>query len=841
MSLSLDQAMIELKGVLPDYVEEFRTLKRSGDNWRLNCINPAHPDKNPSCFLLAPAIKDGITFSNWKFYCQSCGISGDIFNAAALLENKPIAGHEFIEDNVLYLADKMKVGEVRTRQLTEREKLEVSMHQCMRAAVDVLKDITPQKRADMDWHVRKYIYDHGWIIDDDIEDGTGHNAGTLNSMGVFWVPSGDLFRERMSSLGYTEQFLDRMDMWKRGRDQHPIFNVKNLIFTIYDSKGRPVGFAGRDCTWKADGEGSKYTNTSASLEGSIYHKRKLLYNMHVAKAQKKGRPTYIFEGYSDVITARMHGFDNCVAICSTILSPDQMLALSANGISEVVLATDGDEAGQKAIDKILDERISGQSDVRCKLLLMPEGTDPDEFIRTHGIDEFFKNRPIDPFEYRLDRIRTDVMDAEDICKLMIPLIVNEPSSIAQEKMAKILAEHTGFSLQAILQDLSKASNYRDAEREQNKKALLHEALLQAEENWDVAPLILMDVANKIAQIDSLAKSDSMSNVEFSRAIVEQKETEEERGDEKPGFRLGPLLEILDDRLAGEWPGCLGIIGGRANTGKTTLLTEMALYSVLENEDTVSVLLTLDDARRKIVPRLVSLLAYEEYDNIFLNMGMVERPAHWTTKMMGNTAVYEYRDAGYRRLRELVNEGRLIVKDTTHGTSFPYMQALLQHAQNTHPDKQVLFWLDSYHKVATTDGSRDREFHVELALLIKNLAKQLSMPFWMNAEYTKLAAGTKPSNTHLAETVKLEYEADVIIHLYNDLHDIGIESDYFFTYNNKRMPLVEAIFGKNKINDFKESVWLKFYPEFGIHQAIDRDQAQAILRTQEPLGLEDDDD
>jgi replicative DNA helicase len=351
----------------------------------------------------------------------------------------------------------------------------------------------------------------------------------------------------------------------------------------------------------------------------------------------------------------------------------------------------------------------------------------------------------------------------------------------------------------------------------------------------------MDVANKIAQIDSLSKSDSMSNVEFSRAIMEQKEIEEDRGDEKPGFRLGPMLEILDDRLAGEWPGCLGIIGGRANTGKTTLLTEMALYSVLANEDTVSVILTLDDARRKIIPRLVSLFAYEEFGNIFLNMGMVERPAHWTKQMMGNNAVYEYRDAGYKRLRELVNEGRLIVKDTTHGTSFPYIQALLQHAQHAHPDKQIMFWLDSYHKVATTDGSRDREFHVELALIIKNLAKQLSIPFWMNAEYTKLPAGTRPSNTHLAETVKLEYEADVIIHLYNDLHDIGIESDHFFTYNNKRMPLVEAIFGKNKINDFKESVWLKFYPEYGIHQAIDREQAQAILRTQEPLALEDEDD
>lgn len=839
MSLSLDQAMHELKSMLPEYVEEFRALKQSGDNRRLNCVNPAHEDKNPSCFLLAPTIKDGLTFDDWKFYCHSCGVTGDIFNAAALLEEKPIAGHEFIEDNVLYLAEKMKIGDVRTRQLSEREKLEASMHQCMKAAVDVLKDITPQGRNDMDWHVRKYIYDHGWVIDDETEKefGFGQNPGTLISMGVFWIPSGELFRERMTALGYNQQFLDRMDMWKRGRDQHPIFNAKTLIFTIYDSKGRPVGFAGRDCTWKEGGEGSKYTNTSSSLEGSIYHKGKLLYNMHVAKRQKKA--VYVFEGYSDVITARMSGFDRCVAVCSSNLTSDQMLALSANSISEMILVMDGDEAGRQAINKILDERISGQSDVRCKILLLDE-MDPDEFFRAHGIEEFFKLRAIDPFEYRLDLIQKEAMDTEEVCNLMIPLIVNEPSSIAQEKMAKILAEYTGFSLQAILQDLNKASNYRNAEREQAKKALLHEAVLKTEENWDVAPLILMDVANRIAQIDSVAKSDSMSHVEFARAIVEQKEMEEERGDEKPGFRLGPMLEILDDRLAGEWPGSLGIIGGRANTGKTTLLTQMALAAALENEDVVSIILTLDDARRKIVPRLVSLLAHEEYNNIFLNMGMIERPAHWATKLNTN-AVYEYRDAGYRRLRETVNDGRIIVKDTTHGTSFPYVQALLKHTQHAYPEKQVMFWLDSYHKVSTTDGSRDREFHVELALLIKNLAKQLSIPFWMNAEYHKIQPGTRPNNNHLAETVKLEYEADVIIHLYNDLHDIGFESDMYFTFDNERQPLVEGIFGKNKLNDFKDRIWMKFYPAHGMHQAIDREQAEAIVRTQEPVALEDDDD
>jgi hypothetical protein len=223
------------------------------------------------------------------------------------------------------------------------------------------------------------------------------------------------------------------------------------------------------------------------------------------------------------------------------------------------------------------------------------------------------------------------------------------------------------------------------------------------------------------------------------------------------------------------------------------------------------------------------------------MGMIERPQHWMTKAMGNTAIMEYRDVGYRRLRDLVSEGRIVVKDTTHGTSFPYIQALLQHTIHAHPDKQVMFWLDSYHKVATVDGARDREFHVELALLIKNLAKQLSIPFWMNAEYTKLTAGTRPNNNHLAETVKLEYEADVIIHLYNDLHDMGLESKYFFTFNGKKMPLVESIFGKNKINDFKESVWMKFYPEFGFHQNIDEETARAIIRTQEPVELETEDE
>lgn len=835
MSLSLEQAFRLLKDKLPEYVEQFRTLKPAGSNYKLSCLNPAHPDKNPSCYLLAPAVIDNKEL-DWKFYCHGCGVVGDIFTAASLLEGRPLQGLEFLENNVLYLADKMKIGEVRTKQLTEKEKFELAMFQCMRSAVDVLSDATPRQRLNMNPHVRKYIYEHDWVIDDETGE-TSTDVSDLTSMGVYWLSSGDTFRENMRKLGYTEKFLEQMDLWKRSGKQHPIFNRNCLIFTVHDEKGRAVGFAGRDCNPAR--QGPKYINTMSPVEGNIYHKGKLLYNLHIAK-HKKG-PTYVVEGYSDVITMRMHGFHNCVAMCASHLTADQMLLLNANGIREIVLVIDSDDDKRdEKIIKILDDRISGQTNVRCKVLVLPEGYDPDSFIREYGLDEFMKLRPVDAFEFRLEKVQSEVMDPEEVCHIMIPLIANEPSGIAQESMAKKLAQFTGFSLQSILKDVAIAVNLADAEREREKEAILAEAILRAKEDWNAAPMVLIGAASRISAIDMASKSDLMSVTEFARCIAEQKELEEARTDEQAGYRLGPHLKWLDHYLAGEWEGSMTIIGGRANTGKTTLMTEVALYAAMEAEDVVSVLLTLDDARNKIIPRLVCLLAHNEFNSNYLTMNMVKHPAYHV-KQMGGEHLHQYRDVGYKKLGELVRSGRLIVKDTTHGTTYPYIQALVQHVMHGNPDKRVLFFLDNFHKVsATGDEERDRGFNVELALGLKNMSKQHQIPVWMIAEYHKLQPGTRPTNNHLAETVKLEYEADVIIHLYNELHDLGINAKHYFMSHGKKMPIVEAIFGKNKINDFKDTVWMKFFPEYGRHETVTKEEIEALLK-QQPVELEDEED
>ena len=835
MSLSVEQAMLHLKGRLPEYIEQFRTMKVSGgQNYRLNCVNPAHPDKNPSCFLLAPKGE-----LDWKFYCHSCGVGGDIFTAASLLEEKPLVGPEFLEDNVLYLAKKFELEEVRVRQLTEKEKLELSMYQCMKSAVDILRDITPRQRLHMNPHVRKYIYEHGWVIDDESGE-TSTDTTDLDSMGVFWINNGAMFREKMKTLGYDEKFLSTMDLWTRGtRDRHPIFNRNSLIFTVFDARGRPVGFASRDCRPDEQREKHehKYINSMPSLQGSIYHKGRLLYNIHNAKG--KSGPTYVVEGYSDVVTMRINGFDNCVAMMSSHLTEAQMMLLRANNIINIVLVIDGDDANQDdKITKILDDRISGQTDIRCKIVILPEGHDPDSYIREYGLDEFFKLRPIDAFEYRLEKIQSDVTDSQEVCEIMIPLIANEPSGVSRENMAKKLAQFTGFSLSAILADVDIAVNRADAKRQSEKEALLADAMYRIKDDWESAPMILITAANRISEIDHESKSDIMSTVEFSRAILNQQKQEEERGEEQAGFRLGPHLQLLDTQLAGEWEGSMTVLGGRANTGKTTLMTEVALYAALEQEDVLSVLLTLDDARTKIIPRLVCLLAYRELNNNYLTMNMVARPAYWS-RQVGGDNLHTYRSKGYEKLAELVTENRLIVKDTTHGSSFPYIQALTQHIIHANPDKRVLFFLDNFHKVsAGADAARDREFNVELALNMKNHSKVMNFPIWAIAEYHKLQPGTRPTNNHLAETVKLEYEADVILHLYNELHDLGLEAKKYFLHDGKKMPLVECIFGKNKINDYKDSVWMKFFPEFGRHETIGKEEVEALV-TMQPKELDDD--
>ena len=219
---------------------EYLTKQGLDISKHFSCLYPGHEDASPSCSLLP---------NGTVFHCFSCGISGNIFHAANYLEEKPLAGIEFIEENLKYLAEIFKI-EVESEPLTEEQLYELDTYKAYRAASDLTR------------------YSTSAIYDTAIEE-RGWTREHCQEYGVGCVPDYKLFRERLKNLGFTATFVNDVDL-----NRTDIFGEDKLVFTIRDEFSRPVGFAGRNLSYDGNNKnGSKFVNQKhTGIKCNIYRK-----------------------------------------------------------------------------------------------------------------------------------------------------------------------------------------------------------------------------------------------------------------------------------------------------------------------------------------------------------------------------------------------------------------------------------------------------------------------------------------------------------------------------------------------------------------------------------------
>lgn len=148
-----------------------------------------------------------------------------------------------------------------------------------------------------------------------------------------------------------------------------------IMFPIVDLNNHVVGFGGRILT----DEKPKYLNSSNT---PVFNKCRNLYGLHAAKANGQ---LILVEGYMDVIALHQAGIENAIATLGTALTEEQAMIIK-QFCSEVVVCYDADEPGQKATNRAL--QILNSQGITTKVLSIPDGKDPDEFIKAHGADEF---------------------------------------------------------------------------------------------------------------------------------------------------------------------------------------------------------------------------------------------------------------------------------------------------------------------------------------------------------------------------------------------------------------------------------------------------------------------
>ena len=340
-----------------DVVSDFISLRRQGVSYVGLC--PFHSDRNPS-FYVNPAKN--------ICKCFSCGEGGTPLNF--IMKHEQLSYTEALK----YLAKKYNI-EVVEREETEEEKQRNSERESLFVVNDFAAKFFQKQLTDTEEgrSVGMAYFRERGIRPETIEKfGLGYSPESKTALTQAALQAGYPMR-RLSEVGLTIEYEDRPGVGVDRFRGRVIFPVRNL-------SGRYVAFGGRVMTKSA--KTAKYVNSPESL---IYSKSRELYGLYWAKSAiaKKGM-CYLVEGYTDVLSMYQAGIENVVSSSGTALTIDQ-IRLIRRFTTTITVLYDGDAAGIKAalrgIDLLLEEGF------RIKVVLLPDGEDPDSFARSHSNTE----------------------------------------------------------------------------------------------------------------------------------------------------------------------------------------------------------------------------------------------------------------------------------------------------------------------------------------------------------------------------------------------------------------------------------------------------------------------
>lgn len=374
----IDRATVErIKDAanIVEVVSEFVTLRRSGANYKGLC--PFHNEKTPS-FYVSPA--------RGTCHCFGCGKGGTPIGF--IMEHEQMTYPEALR----WLAQKYHI-EIHERELTDEEKREQSERESMFIVNEWVANYFSSLLYDDPDGIAlgmQYFRSRGFRDDIIKKFRLGYDLNDRHALA-----------NTARSKGYNEDFLLKTGICYRN-DRGELIDryAGRVMFPWIGVSGKVVGFGGRLLDARTKGVNQKYVN---SPDSEIYHKDRELYGIYQAKkAIAKDDRVYMVEGYTDVISMHQCGIENVVANSGTALSLHQIHMLH-RFTSNITLLYDGDAAGIHAALRGTDMLLS--EGMNLKVLLLPDGDDPDSFARKHTAADFkqyIEEHQTDFMEFKTD-------------------------------------------------------------------------------------------------------------------------------------------------------------------------------------------------------------------------------------------------------------------------------------------------------------------------------------------------------------------------------------------------------------------------------------------------------
>ena len=425
-----------------DVVSEFVSLRRSGANYKGLC--PFHNERTPS-FFVSP--------SRGICHCFSCGRGGTPINF--IMEHEQMTYVEALR----WLARKYNI-EIKERELTDKERQEQSERDSMfivnEWAADYFKQILLESEGGNSIGLQ-YFRSRGFRDDIISKFHLGYDVQDRHQ----------LARE-VQAKGYQLDFLLKTGIcYKNDRSEYIDRYAGRVIFPWLSVSGKIVGFGGRLLDSRTKGVAQKYVN---SPDSEIYHKDQLLYGIYQAKkAISREDRVYMVEGYTDVISMHQCGIENVVANSGTALSVHQIRMLH-RFTSNITLLYDGDAAGIHAAlrgtDMILAEGMN------IKVLVLPDGDDPDSFARKHSSADFkqyIEDHQVDFIQFKTNLMLNGVTDPakrSEAINSIVQSIAVVPNQILRDTYIHDCAQRLNIAESTLINTMNKF--IREAQDRMNK-------------------------------------------------------------------------------------------------------------------------------------------------------------------------------------------------------------------------------------------------------------------------------------------------------------------------------------------------------------------------------------
>ena len=392
-----------MKGTIPsDFIKEllsrtdiiniisrFVNLKKTGKNFMACC--PFHQEKTPSF---------SVNYNKQLYYCFGCHATGDVISFLSAHENLSFV--EAVEELAILQGTTIPFKYLQTKESS----IKISL------IYKVLNDANKL----FQWNLKQNSASNGEVIK--YIKKRGLNKLIIDEYQIGFSPNHWDYLLSNLKIKYSKKILEQAGLIIKYNDKHLYDRFRNrLIFPIYNRRGQVIGFGGR-CL-NVDNNQLKYLNSPETL---VFHKNEQLYGLYELKKRQNTQEIMVVEGYMDVIVLAAYGYPFAVATLGTALSQTHAKILFRE-TNQIILCFDGDQAGRTASIRAF-KILLPMLNISCqaKFLILPEGEDPDSYIRKVGKESFLKvtKSALGPAEFLLRYIQKENKNsdsADELAKL----------------------------------------------------------------------------------------------------------------------------------------------------------------------------------------------------------------------------------------------------------------------------------------------------------------------------------------------------------------------------------------------------------------------------------------